>query len=64
MQVASVKSEESEESEENVEDEVDVEDEEGEVVVVGPVVNSQMVMLRSRLPIGRSRVLVEHMYCI
>jgi hypothetical protein len=59
MQVASVK---NEESEENVEDEVDVVDEEGEVVEL--VVNSQMVMLRSRLPIGRSRVLVEHMYCI
>jgi hypothetical protein len=54
----------NEESEENVGDEVDVVDEEGEVVVVELVVNSQMVMLRSRLPIGRSRVLVEHMYCI
>ena len=43
MQVASVK---NEESEENVGDEVDVGDEEGEVV--GLVVNSQMVMLRSR----------------
>ena len=43
MQVASVK---NEASEENVGDEVDVEDEEGEVVEL--VVNSQMVMLRSR----------------
>jgi len=46
MQVVSVK---NEESEGNVGDEVDVVDEEGEVVEL--VVNSQMVMLRSRLPI-------------
>jgi hypothetical protein len=59
MQVVSVR---NEESEENVEDEVDVVDEVGEVEELA--VNSQMVMLRSRLPISRSRVLVEHMYCI
>ena len=46
MQVVSVK---NEESEENVGDEVDVVDEEGEVVEL--VVNSQMVMPKSRLPI-------------
>jgi len=49
MQVASVK---NEDSEENVGDEVDVVDEEGEVV--GLVVNSQMVMLRSRFAYSKN----------